>query len=103
MNTKIEIELIEAYSKKNKTLSATVEVSTGGICIGAKNLGEKTVDKGFGTPIVIENRNGVLWVIIFGDINSSDPTHQISLDGALESKRLKESAILARVNERNYE
>jgi len=38
---------------------------------------------GFATGIVyIENREGVPHVIIWGDINSEDPTHVISLEGA---------------------
>ena len=65
---------------------ATVEIG-GQICIGVEGYGEKNAHPGNGTPIIIEVYRGTLRVIVFGDINSEEPTEIISLDGARESKR----------------
>lgn len=43
---------------------------------------------GQGTPVLIENVNGVPNVVIWGDINAEEPTHRIPLDGARESLRV---------------
>ena len=35
-----------------------------------------------GPPVIIENRDGVPFLVVFSDINSEEPTHVISLAGA---------------------
>lgn len=42
-----------------------------------------------GPPVVIENRNGVPYVIVWADLNDEEPTHVISLDGAHERHRIE--------------
>jgi len=65
---------------------AKIEIG-GQICIGVEGYGEKNAYVGNGTPIVVEVYQGTLRVIVFGDINSEEPTEIISLDGAKESHR----------------
>jgi len=55
--------------------------------IGARGYGEKGAADGEGTPIVIEVHDGELRLLVWSDINSEDPTHIISLQGAMENKR----------------
>lgn len=55
--------------------------------IGFDDYGERTAEPGRGTPVVIEFRNKIPYVLVFADINSEDPTHIISLAGAAEDKR----------------
>tara|TARA_R100001594_G_scaffold74010_2_gene108581 strand:+ start:2977 stop:3249 length:273 start_codon:yes stop_codon:yes gene_type:complete len=43
-----------------------------------------------GDVVLIENREGVPHVIIWGDINSEDPTQVISLAGANKNRRKNE-------------
>ncbi len=43
---------------------------------------------GHGCPVMIEHYDGVLRLLVWGDINQQDPTHIIDLEGALEAKRV---------------
>jgi len=55
--------------------------------IGAEGYGEKTAAEGCGHPVVIEFYKGELRLLVWSDINSEDPTHTISLEGAREDAR----------------
>ena len=46
---------------------------------------------GHGPPVIIEHWGGELRVIVWADINSEDPTHIISLEGAKETCRAPEN------------
>lgn len=38
-------------------------------------------------PVLIENREGIPYVVVWADITLEEPTHTISLEGARESRR----------------
>lgn len=60
-----------------------------GISIYAKGYGDSWSVEGRGIPIWIDFRNGDLRVYVFGNINSENPTHVISLANAREERRLE--------------
>lgn len=87
LNTLLQEQLDD---KDGKILPLSVQVEANGlqnILIKAKGYGDRCSGDGDGYPILIEQANGVLRVVIWGDINSVDYTHCIELGGALESKR----------------
>ena len=55
-----------------------------------KGYGTAGMEDGYGCPVFLERWEGELRVVVFADINSEDPTHIISLEGARESKRKQE-------------
>jgi hypothetical protein len=64
-----------------------IEATCQGIAIRPEGYGEKTMEDGYGSPILIEQCKGSIRVIIWGDINSDEPTHIIKVDGAKEENR----------------
>jgi hypothetical protein len=58
-----------------------------GISIFFEGYGDCTSQDDSGTPVYIEKYDGKLQVRIYGDINSEDATHNISLEGARLNKR----------------
>jgi hypothetical protein len=68
-------------------LALTIKHDGDMVVIGADGYGEKNGTPDSGGPVVIELYEGQLRVIVWGDINSEDPTHIIPLDGALETAR----------------
>lgn len=65
-------------------LEVTVRVTRDGVEILFEGYGDKCSEPGHGVPILIENCNGVPRVVIWGDITSEDPTHNVTLEGARE-------------------
>ena len=66
-----------------------VESEPHGVAIRPIGYGQKLAEDGFGSPVFIEIRDGVPFVIVWDDINDEEPSHMISLEKAAESKRLK--------------
>lgn len=65
-----------------------VELSDcGTLWFKASGYGDCGSADGFGFPVKVEWYEGQLWVLVWGNINSEDPTHKISLSGARESER----------------
>jgi hypothetical protein len=65
-----------------------VELAAGGtLWFGAEGYGDCGSPDGHGMPVKIEWYEGELWVLVWSDINNQDPTHKISLAGAMESRR----------------
>jgi hypothetical protein len=64
-----------------------ISIDTQGIVFGFNGYGDCCSREGHGTPVLIENREGILHVIVWADINCEDPTHNISMAGARESNR----------------
>lgn len=58
-----------------------------GLGIVIEGHGDAVSANGYGYPILLENRDGKLFLVVWADINSDDPTHIISLAGARESER----------------
>jgi len=71
-------------------LSFAIKANHHGIYIQPKGYGDNTSQIDVGCPVVIEYKNGEPFVVIYGDINSEEPTHNISLAGAKESLRKEE-------------
>lgn len=98
-----DIKSVIADMEKSKTISGKIvdsndgyktekeiDVRMGrlGVYIGAKNYSTKTGEED--EIIMIEQSEGKLRLIVWGDINEEDPTHIINLNGARESRREKE-------------
>ena len=73
------------------TQDIRIEAHDNCILIRPEGYGEKTMDNGQGSPIMIERYNGKLRVILWGDINMEDPTDTIEMEGAREDKRKVET------------
>jgi hypothetical protein len=72
---------------ENSGADVTISMSDAFIEIGIDGYGEKEGNVGDGSPVVLEKYEGKLRLIVFADINKDEPTHIISLEGALESAR----------------
>ena len=46
-----------------------------------------------GAPVAIEIEDGKVTLIVFGDINSAVPTHEIDISGALEKNRKRNEIV----------
>lgn len=78
----------DAQGAIRKPMAVTAKSTDGGnLEIGFPGYGEFGAEVGEGRPVVIELLSGCPRVVIFGDINSEDPTHKISLAGAKEELR----------------
>ncbi|MBL1179295.1 hypothetical protein [Pantanalinema sp. GBBB05] len=62
-------------------LNVMIKATASGIDISFNGYSTAT-ENNPGTPIFIENRNGVPHVLLWDDINKEDPSHVISLEGA---------------------
>lgn len=62
-----------------------------GIWLMFKGYGDACSRDGYGSPIKIEIDEGRIRLIVWSDINSEDYTHDLYLDGALESNRIENS------------
>ena len=66
----------------------TVELSEADtLWFRAAGYGDAQSPNGDGFPVKIEWYEGELWVLVWSDITSEDPTHKISLTAARESLR----------------
>ncbi len=64
-------------------ITGTVDAKANlGIALSFKGYGDCTSADDSGTPVYIEKYDGRLVVRIYGNINSEDPTHNISLEDA---------------------
>jgi hypothetical protein len=82
---KESVELFDVYDSEG-SLKFDIEASGLGIYIMPEGFGDACTIQA-GCPVKIEMQGDVPYVIIWGDINSEDPTHQISLAGAKEELR----------------
>ncbi len=82
----IEGESDRAASK----LRVDIDVSPDAILFRPEGTGDLCSMPGTGWPILIEFRDGVPFLVVWGDITQEDPTHTIDLSGALESNRIWE-------------
>jgi hypothetical protein len=68
-------------------LTVKLHCTERGIELIAPGHGDRCSAEGHGTPVWIEFRDGELWVRVWGDIGSENPTHSIGLAGAREAYR----------------
>lgn len=71
---------------RTPALRGNIVVNRHGIAIQFDQYGENAAADGCGWPILIEFFDHPR-IVIWGDINSDEPTHIISLEGAQESRR----------------
>ena len=60
-----------------------------GIQIRVQGYGDISSKDGYGAPVLLENRHGTPYLVVWADINREDPTHTINLAGAAEALREK--------------
>ena len=72
-------------SVTGKKQNVFVDFYSRGMTVDFKGYGVQSHENGGGCPVLIELRDGIPHIIIWGDINSQDPTEVISLAGASES------------------
>lgn len=72
-----EVKVVDAHTGEEHTLQIRVEQN--GIAIGSPGYGVKDGDY---PPIYIEVLDGVLRILVWGDIQDEEPTNEISLVNA---------------------
>ena len=70
------------------TVSCTVEFANGKLWVELEGYGDGSSQPGCGVPLGIEYYENAVWVTVWGDINNSEPTERVCLDGARETNRL---------------
>lgn len=88
MSVIVESPLQDAGNKNLGALKITIEATDLGICIGIQEHSDCCSDDGGGTPIFIEKYEGEVYLRVYGDINSEEPTESICLSGARISQRI---------------
>ncbi len=84
---KTTFELADVDPTYRTPLNCSVEFNGLNVALGFEGYGEHGVAKGLGTPVVIEKKSDDVRVIVWADINSQDPTHIISMNGAREESK----------------
>lgn len=82
---KAEVTVPDAHDDSTRTL--TVEVEHGGVAVNIPGYGTADMMPGHGPVVFLEFRSGVPVLCVWADITTDEPTHQIDLSGAAESKR----------------
>jgi hypothetical protein len=90
MNASFSGSLHDSHSGDRGKVPFTVELTSGSLWFGADGYGDFSSQEGCGHPVMIEQYEGQLWVVVWGDINSEEPTARIPLVGARETERRAE-------------
>lgn len=61
--------------------------TTDHLCVRPRGYGDYASSNGRGVPILLELYNGRLYLIVYADIHSEHPTHEIDMEGAREERR----------------
>ena len=85
---KMKCKLWDSWSDDPTCVPFEIESEGGVIWIRPEGYGTADCEDGEGFPIKIEYYDKSIRVVVWGDINSADPTVNVKLDDALESKRL---------------
>ena len=88
--SKHKIILADKSDVSGKSVPVIVELDNRSVYIIPQGYGDASSADNCGCPVMLEIWEGELRVVVWGDINQEDPTHIISLEGALESKRIEE-------------
>ena len=83
----IEVTLRDDSEEQIRTVRIRIDCRNTGINICPVGYGDASSEPGFGAPIFLELHQGELRLVVWSDINSEEPTHVISLDGAKEEFR----------------
>ena len=85
----LETTLIDADPSFDGRQQVKLVADRQGVSIEAKGFGDCGSADGHGSPIFLELYQGSLRLLVWTDINSEDPTHIITLDGAREDRRIE--------------
>ncbi len=83
----LETTLIDADTEHADKLPIKITASPHGVSICAEGHGDFGSAEGHGTPVFLELHRGRLRLLVWGDINREDPTHDLDLSGAREDRR----------------
>lgn len=83
---KVATTLLDA-DEEGGSLGLTADFQPLGLTLAFPGYGTAGMAEGHGWPVAVEVYKKELRVLVWGDINQEDPTHIISLEGALESNR----------------
>lgn len=84
----LTIRLKDSEPEIKTTKDITIETSRqDGVLIGVQGCGLKHRPAGYDRVIQLFYNEGNVKLLVYGDINNEDPTHEISLHGALEHNR----------------
>lgn len=78
---------LEDSTDQTRTIRTVIKIGRLGVSFIFDGYGDCNSTEGHGTPIFVEYYEGQPKVYIWSDINQEDPTHAISLAGAMESTR----------------
>jgi hypothetical protein len=87
----VETTLIDADTERADKLAVRIVASPHGVSIYAEGHGDFGSAEGHGTPVFLELHRGRLRLLVWGDINREDLTHDIDLGGAREDRRRLEA------------
>lgn len=71
----------------DKVASGNVTISDQGIFIHIDGHGDKVMEDDASQPIMVEQYDGQVRVVVWSDINQEDPTDTINMDGARVERR----------------
>lgn len=78
--------LEDVYDENPKAyILGKLDVSSFGILVSL--FGYSDCNTVGGGPVLVENRQGIPYVVVWADVNHEEPTHTISLEYAKESNR----------------
>ena len=78
---------------KEITVIVSQDGNTGLLEICPVGYGDDLSVDGEGCPVLLDLFDGKLKLHVWSDINKEDPTHQINLEGALETNRKAENEV----------
>ena len=91
-NAKVDFQLHDEGTGENVTGYIDFK-SDLGIGLHFDGYGDSGHEDDVGIPIFIEKYDGELLIRAYGDINSDEPTHNVSLEGARLEKRSSDNEI----------
>ena len=77
--------------KARKAIVAAV-IASDGLCVMAANYGDGGSPRGYGCPVILEQYDGELRVVVWDDVNSDDYGQLIPLGGASFEKEDRENS-----------
>lgn len=81
------VTLRDVAEDRGGSVAIRIDCRETGINICPTGYGDSNSEPGHGAPIYLELYEGELRLLVWSDINSEEPTHVISLEGAKENRR----------------
>lgn len=83
----LDVTLRDVGEDRDNSVAIRIDCRETGINICPIGYGDSNSEPGNGAPIYLELYEGELRLLVWSDINSEEPTHVISLEGAKEDRR----------------